>query len=82
MPYWLRGDYFSDGIITDGTLEPGKIILQEGKGFDFQVIDILTDKIFFKPIRMTEWFDLSRQGIYNALEKNRQNGVKSGPERS
>ena len=40
-----------------------------GKGFDFPVIDVLSEKFFFKPIRMTEWFGLSRQGIYNAIEK-------------
>ena len=39
------------------------------KGFDFKTIDTLTDHFFFKPVWMTEWFGLSRQGIYNALEK-------------
>ena len=41
----------------------------EGKGFDFSVIDILSEKFFFKPIRMAEWFGLSRQGIYNVLDQ-------------
>ena len=41
----------------------------DGKGFDFEVIDLLTEEFFFKPIRMTSWFNLSRQGIYNAIEK-------------
>lgn len=39
------------------------------KGFDFPVIDILTENFGFKPVRMTKWFGLSRQSIYNALEK-------------
>lgn len=39
------------------------------KGFDFKTIDTLTEHFYFKPIWMAEWFGLSRQGIYNALEK-------------
>lgn len=39
------------------------------KGFDFSVIDILTERFALKPSLMTEWFGLSRQSIYNALEK-------------
>lgn len=39
------------------------------KGFDFKTIETLTDHFFFKPVWMTEWFGLSRQSIYNALEK-------------
>lgn len=42
---------------------------QTGKGFDFPVIDILSKEFFFKPVWMTEWFSLSRQGIYNVIEK-------------
>lgn len=40
-----------------------------GKGFDFATIDALTERFAFKPVRMTDWFGLSRQGIYNAVEK-------------
>lgn len=40
-----------------------------GKGFDYAVIDLLSEQFNFKPIRMAEWFDLSRQGIYNIMEK-------------
>ena len=40
-----------------------------GKGFDFATIDVLTERFAFKPVRMTDWFGLSRQGIYNAVEK-------------
>ena len=43
--------------------------LPQGKGFDFTVINLLSEKFFFKPVWMTEWFGLSRQGIYNAIEK-------------
>ena len=39
------------------------------KGFDFSIIDILTQKFGLKPLKMTEWFGLSRQSVYNALEK-------------
>ena len=44
------------------------IDIQVGKGFDFSTIDLLVEKFGFKPVKMTEWFGLSRQGIYNALE--------------
>ena len=46
-----------------------KLEIPTGKGFDFPVIDILSKEFFFKPVRMTEWFGLSRQSIYNAIEK-------------
>ena len=39
------------------------------KGFDYSVIDILTQHFGFKPAKMTEWFGLSRQSIYTTLEK-------------
>ena len=51
------------------TVSETQIELHSNKGFDFPVIDILSEKFFFKPIRMTEWFGLSRQSIYNVLEK-------------
>ena len=38
-------------------------------GFDFTVIDVLVDRFNFKPIWMAEWFGLSRQSIYNIMEK-------------
>lgn len=44
-------------------------IAEQGKGFDFDVIGILTDSFFMKPSRMAGWFDMSRQGIYDALSK-------------
>ena len=47
-----------------------------GKGFDFSVIDILTERFSFKASWMTEWFGLSRQSIYNVLEKRLS--VRSG----
>lgn len=53
-----------------------------GKGFDFPVIDILTERFSFKPSWMTDWFGLSRQSIYNALEKrsSRRRGIWTGKE--
>ena len=45
------------------------IVESASKGFDFAVIDILTERFGFKPAKMTEWFGLSRQSVYNALEK-------------
>ena len=53
-----------------------------GKGFDFSVIDILTERFSFKPSWMTDWFGLSRQSIYNALEKrsSRRRGIWTGKE--
>lgn len=63
-------DYFlGTSVTTEATPGPGEVVLQAGKGFDFPVIDVLMDTFSFKPIRMTEWFGLSRQGIYNALDK-------------
>ncbi len=44
------------------------VIRAQEKGFDYQTIDILTKEFFMKPVRMTEWFGLSRQGVYNILE--------------
>lgn len=43
-----------------------------GKGYDFSVIDILIRDFSFKPVRMKDWFGVSRQSIYNALEKRNQ----------
>ena len=43
--------------------------VSRGRGFDYSVIDTLSERFFFKPVRMTEWFGLSRQAIYNVLEK-------------
>ncbi len=40
-----------------------------GKGFDYSVIDALTERFGFKPAKMSEWYGLSRQSVYNALEK-------------
>lgn len=62
-------DYFSSETINEVITEQEEVVRQFGKGFDFDVIDILTKQFFFKPIRMTEWFGLSRQGIYNAIDK-------------
>ena len=45
------------------------IVESAGKGFDFAVIDILTERFVFKPAKMTEWYGLSRQSVYTALEK-------------
>ncbi|MDR2024590.1 MAG: hypothetical protein LBQ71_15395 [Hungatella sp.] len=39
------------------------------KGFDFITIDMLIERFAFKTVRMTDWFGLSRQGIYNVIEK-------------
>lgn len=67
--YELGEDYFKKSVVYN----TGEVILNEyqsaGKGFDFPVIDILTERFFFKPVRMTDWFGLSRQGIYNAIDK-------------
>ena len=49
--------------------EVDSAMLPAEKGFDFAVIHVLMDKFAFKPARMSEWFGLSRQSIYNTLEK-------------
>lgn len=57
-------------IVEDGPIvEDEPIVESASKGFDFTVIDILTERFGFKPVKMTEWFGLSRQSVYNALEK-------------
>lgn len=53
-----------DGVASD---LPDTTIF--GKGFDFDVIDALTEQFYMKPVCMTEWYGLSRQGIYNVLDK-------------
>ena len=42
---------------------------QRGKGFDFPIIDILMERFFFKPSCMADWFGLSRQSVFNVIEK-------------
>lgn len=60
-------DRLSDGITTCSEDTESESL--ENKGFDFSTIDILTEKFNFKPIKMTEWFGLSRQRIYNILDR-------------
>lgn len=54
-----------DSQLIDSTTEEPLI----EKGFDYSVIDILTQKFGLKPVKMTEWFGLSKQHIYKILEK-------------
>ena len=64
--------YFSDkdtNVSKSEIESETQIELCGGKGFDFPIIDVLSEKFLFKPVRMTEWFGLSRQRIYNILEK-------------
>ena len=42
---------------------------EAGKGFDYAVIGLLTERFGFKPVTMAEWFGVSRQSIYNIIEK-------------
>lgn len=68
----LGSDYFTDDdtdIQETASVVETPVLSSRGKGFDFRVIDILSEKFLFKPVRMTEWFGLSRQAIYNAIEK-------------
>lgn len=44
-------------------------VLSSGKGFDYAVIQVLTESFAFKPARMAEWFGVSKQNIYNTLKK-------------
>ena len=62
-------EYFnklSDGVLTHSEDEPETL---SKKGFDFLTIDLLTKKFGFKTTKLTEWFGLSRQSVYNVLEK-------------
>ena len=65
------GRGYFDNLTSQDNQELGDepIVESAGKGFDFAVIDILTERFMFKPAKMTEWFGLSRQSLYNALEK-------------
>ena len=66
-----EGKAYLDNLVTYGNqdLEDKLTGMADGKGFDFSAIDVLTEKFGFKPVKMTEWFGLSRQSVYNALEK-------------
>lgn len=66
-----EGRAYFDNLTSQYYQELGDepIVESAGKGFDFAVIDILTERFGFKPAKMTEWFGLSRQSVYNALEK-------------
>lgn len=65
------GKGYFDNLTSQDNQALGVVPIVEsvGKGFDFAVIDILTERFGFKPAKMTEWFGLSRQSVYNALEK-------------
>ncbi len=65
------GKAYFDYLASQDNRELGDepIVESASKGFDFAVIDILTERFGFKPAKMTEWFGLSRQSVYNALEK-------------
>jgi hypothetical protein len=82
-----------DKILRDGTVSLGHATAEEKqntgieteeKGFDFSVIDDLMDRFAFKPAWMAEWFGLSRQSIYNVMEKRspRRRSVWTGKELS
>lgn len=47
----------------------GIVACTSGKGFDYPIIDILTERFYFRTSWMADWFGLSRQGIHNAVEK-------------
>jgi len=87
--YEKGGDYFQlDDVdesmsedtseATDKSYDYGR----PGKRFDFSVIDILTERFSFKSPWMTDWFGLSRQSIYNVLEKRLpgRRGIWTGKE--
>lgn len=59
-------DKLNDGALAYSTNESDT---PPEKGFDFSAIDLLVEEFGFKTARMTEWFGLSRQSVYNALEK-------------
>ena len=67
--YALGPDYFKPTVISKVRESVSADYQQGGKGFDFVVIDVLSERFFFKPVHMTEWVGLSRQGIYNAINK-------------
>lgn len=67
--YELGEDYFKPAIISRVRESVSADYQQGGKGFDFAVIDVLSERFFFKAVHMTDWFGLSRQGIYNAINK-------------
>lgn len=68
--YKLGEDYFNP-ILIESETEENMIIENQftEKGFDFPVIDKLAEQFAFKIGRMTEWFGISRQSIYNAIDK-------------
>lgn len=68
--YKLGEDYFKPALIESESDEDAMIEHQFAeKGFDFPVIDKLVEQFAFKIGHMTEWFNLSRQSIYNVIDK-------------
>lgn len=59
-------NYFDN--IENGTDKEANEHNKSDKGFDFAVIDILSHHFGFKLSKMVDWFGLSRQSIYNAIE--------------
>lgn len=68
--YKLGEDYFKPALIGFESDEEAMIEHQVAeKGFDFPVIDKLVEQFAFKIGHMAEWFGISRQSIYNAINK-------------
>lgn len=62
--------YFDNPAIYDRRdTGAGSVANAIGKGFDYSTIDVLVEKFSFKPAKMAEWFGLSRQSVYNILER-------------
>lgn len=68
--YKLGEEYFKAMVISSESNEEEMTQYQfAGKGFDFSVIDKLVELFAFKAAQMSGWFGLSRQSIYNAMDK-------------
>ena len=61
-----EGETFFERQLSEGSGQEYAAL--RAKGFDFSVIDTLIENFGFRPVRLTEWFGLSKQWIYNALD--------------
>lgn len=64
-----EGDADGLNAFMQANIQVDTLSLEQVKGFDFDVIDVLTGSFYLKPSCMTNWFDLSRQGVYDVLSK-------------
>lgn len=66
----LGEDYFNQ-LQEDATVDTSDSsnMASRGKGFDYNVIDVLKDQFFMRSGYLADWYGISRQRIYDLLQK-------------